>query len=104
MRSSTSCQKGQSGNPGGRPKTREEVGTLAKEHTTAAIDEIARLMRSSPAPGVQLAAANALLDCAWGKPRQQLDATVRQDGPVSELTDEEIHARLAEIRAERKLS
>jgi hypothetical protein len=89
-------RKGQSG-------TVEEVERLAQTHTTAAINTLARLMRSSRSPAVRLAAANALLDRAWGKPRQQADATVRQEElPPSELTDDEIHARLAEIRTERR--
>jgi Family of unknown function (DUF5681) len=56
--------KGQSGNPNGRPKAYAEVEALAREHTTAAIDELARLMRTSPSPAVRLTAANALLDRA----------------------------------------
>jgi hypothetical protein len=60
-------------------------------------------MRSSPSPAVRLAAANAILDRAWGKLRQQLDATVRQEAlPPSELSDDDIHARLAGIRTERR--
>jgi hypothetical protein len=59
-------------------------------------------MRSSPSPAVRLAAANAILDRAWGKLRQQLDATLRQEAlPPSELSDD-IHARLAGIRTERR--
>jgi hypothetical protein len=59
-------RKGQSG-------TVEEVERLAQTQSTAAIDTLARLMRSSRSPAVRLAAANALLDRAWGKPRQQDD-------------------------------
>jgi hypothetical protein len=85
-------RKGQSG-------TVEEVERLAQTLSTAAINTLARLMRSSRSPAVRLAAANALLDRAWGEPRQQVDVL-----PPSELTDDELHARLTEIRAERKLT
>jgi hypothetical protein len=85
-------RKGQSG-------TVEEVERLAQTLSTAAVNTLARLMRSSRLPAVRLAAANAILDRAWGKPRQQLDVLL-----PSEPTDDEIPARLAEIRAERKLA
>jgi hypothetical protein len=100
MRSSITWVKGgRSPNPGGRPRTIETVEALAKEHTTAAIDELARLMRSSPVAAVRLAAANALLDRAWGKPRQQLDATERQETRRAEdMTDDELAANASGAR------
>jgi hypothetical protein len=74
MRSSSSWRKGQSGNPGGRPKVYAEIEALARSYSAAAVDTLARLMCTSKVPAVRLFAANALLDRAWGKPRQPLDA------------------------------
>lgn len=73
-------QKGQSGNPGGRPKVAEEVRKLAQEYGQEAIEKLAALMRGDD-PRVSQAAAQALLDRGFGKPAQtiDLDANVRAE-------------------------
>lgn len=60
-------QKGQSGNPSGRPKG--DVQALAREHTAQAI---ATLVKCLDNPKERVPAAIALLDRGWGKPHQSL--------------------------------
>jgi hypothetical protein len=65
--------KGVSGNPGGYSKEKRQalsqVAALAREHTPKAIATLAEIMEDAKAPKVsRVAAANALLDRAWGKP------------------------------------
>lgn len=64
-------QKGRSGNPGGRPKLEGEVRDLARAHTAEAIASLVKWMRSDE-PRASVAAANAILDRAWGKASQPL--------------------------------
>jgi hypothetical protein len=66
-------QKGQSGNPGGRPKVVAEVRELAREHTSKAVETLVSIM-SNPkaAPAARVSAANALLDRGYGKPPQHI--------------------------------
>ncbi|WP_395119645.1 DUF5681 domain-containing protein [Rhodanobacter sp. FW102-FHT14D06] len=68
--------KGQSGNPGGRPKTSGPARNLARVYTVEAIETLAEIMRDKKANHTaRAAAATALLDRGWGKPTQQLDHT-----------------------------
>lgn len=63
--------KGQSGNPGGRPKELTEVIHLARTHTVASVEALARIVNDTAAPpNAVVSAATALLDRAWGKPVQ----------------------------------
>ena len=62
-------KKGQSGNPGGRPKENDEVRLLARQHTPAAIERLAFWLASDNAKA-SVSAASALLDRAWGRPPQ----------------------------------
>jgi hypothetical protein len=62
-------QKGQSGNPGGRPKKESKVQELARLHTEAAI---LTLVKCLDEPRERVPAAVALLDRGWGKPTQPL--------------------------------
>jgi hypothetical protein len=66
-------KKGQSGNPGGRPKVVAEVKELARAHTREAIETLVSIM-SNPkaAPAARVSAANALLDRGYGKPPQHI--------------------------------
>ncbi len=64
-------KKGKSGNPGGRPRDVGAVKEAAAAHTLEAIERLAYWMRSTN-PKASVAAANALLDRAWGKPTQPL--------------------------------
>jgi len=73
-------EKGQSGNPGGRPKVVGEVQELARQHTTQAIQTLVGICTNKEAPPAsRVAAANAILDRGYGKPSQHIsdDATQR---------------------------
>lgn len=61
--------KGQSGNPGGRPKETAEIKALARQYTEEAIRKLADWMRSEN-PKASVAACTALLDRGYGRPTQ----------------------------------
>ena len=77
-KSSTWFKPGQSGNPGGRPRAIVDVQELARTYTPAAIKALGNALNS---PRERVAAAQALLDRAWGKPTQPL-AGDSSTGPV----------------------
>src|SRR5262245_37687483 len=70
-------QKGQSGNPGGRPKEIAEVKELARAHMPAAIEALASIMNNPKASdAARVSAATALLDRGYGKAPQHIDAEI----------------------------
>src|SRR5215467_11151088 len=92
-------QKGQSGNPGGRPKVVAEVKELAREHTAEAIQTLVSIMTNpKSAPAARVSAANALLDIGYGKPPQHIsgesDRTFVIRAPQPYATAEEWEASL----------
>jgi hypothetical protein len=94
---------GQSGNPGGRPKTVGPVRDLAGKHTKEAIETLASVMKDTSAPhAARVAAANGLLDRAHGKPSQPI--TGKDEEPLNgrEMTDLERAHWVAAILAEAK--
>lgn len=64
-------KKGQSGNPGGRPKEVNEVKDLARKHTKEAIDRLAFWMRSDN-PKASVSASGQLIERGWGKAPQEI--------------------------------
>ena len=61
-------QPGTSGNPGGRPRTAHNIQELARQHTIEALDVLIQIMLNEKAPpNARVAAANSLLDRAYGK-------------------------------------
>lgn len=72
-------KKGQSGNPGGRPKEDNEVKDLARKHTKTAIARLVFWMNSDN-PKASVSASQALLDRGYGKPAQAI--TGPNGGPV----------------------
>ena len=73
-------RKGQSGNPGGRPKVVAEIKELAREHTAEAIETLVSIMNDAKsAPAARVSAANSLLDRGYGKPPQHITG---EGGPV----------------------
>jgi hypothetical protein len=67
----TKWQPGQSGNPGGRPRKLRDVTELALEASPKAIQRLIKLVDSKD-ERVALAAAQAVLDRAIGKPSQAI--------------------------------
>lgn len=63
-------KKGQSGNPGGRPKELHGIQALAREHADLAIKVLADVAKRGKSEAARVAAATALLDRGFGKPSQ----------------------------------
>ncbi len=78
-------QKGQSGNPSGKPKldTAEkkiiaDVKAAAQECTVDAINTLKSALTAKDAPwAAKVSAANSLLDGGWGRTREFVDVTQR---------------------------
>jgi hypothetical protein len=73
-------EKGVSGNPGGRPAVLAKVRALAQDHSEAVILRLVELSKDADGR-VAVAACNAILDRALGKPTVavEVDARVTTD-------------------------
>ncbi len=77
-------KKGQSGNPGGRPREVAEVRELAKEHGPAAIERLVELMASDN-ERTAVAACEAILNRGYGRPAQSVTLAGEEDGPPIQM-------------------
>lgn len=66
---------GKSGNPEGRRAEDRKLKLLARQHTEKAVATLARYLESEN-PQAAIAAANALLDRAFGRPKQTVEGHV----------------------------
>ncbi len=91
-------QKGQSGNPGGRPLTRVKDGRtlaqMARDHTEEALNTLLEVMRDKTQPGpARVAAADKVLNRGWGQAPQTLTVEeVRTSRDLSDMTVEQLEA------------
>lgn len=94
----------------GRPQGRKDKATieqlatleeLAREHTPLALDTLARVCASSESDAARVSAAQALLDRAYGKPKQAIEHTGKDGEPVQvqHSAADEILRRLDAIAA-----
>jgi hypothetical protein len=88
--------KGQSGNPGGRPKEDPELKELARAASPEAIERLVHWMRSDNAKA-SVTSCIAILDRAYGKPVQMTELTGKDGGPIetADLSEKEIARRIA---------
>lgn len=89
-------RKGQSGNPGGRPKVVAEVRELARQHTTLAIETLAKIAKEADRDAARVAAANSLLDRGWGRPLTEIEVKLALLKELESRTDSQLE-RLAGI-------
>ena len=73
-------KKGQSGNPGGRPKAEKEVVEAARAAGPRCVEVLVDLLDHTDSR-VRMAAAEQLLNRGFGKPRQTIESDVR--GPFT---------------------
>ena len=74
----------------GRPKGRKDTKTLqieaaAREFTVAALGALQQIAKKGKSESARVAAATALLDRGWGRPRQALALTDADGGPLEVL-------------------
>ena len=81
-------RKGESGNPGGRPKVLGELQELARQHAPKVIVELARLALKARSETARIAAIRELLDRGYGRPRQAMEVSIPTDNPLQLLLDE----------------
>lgn len=78
-------QKGQSGNPSGRPKIDPAIKEMARAASVQAMQRAIELLASND-ENVALKAINTVLDRAWGKPVQATEIS-GPDGAAIQIED-----------------
>lgn len=95
-------KKGQSGNPGGRPRAIASLQLAARQHMTMALKTLAEIAKKGEKEASRVAAATALLDRGFGRPivsiEMQLDEGLLNK-KLSEMTPEELAAFEARLVA-----
>jgi Family of unknown function (DUF5681) len=88
-------KKGESGNPGGRPKLPTDIREAFKAKAPQALEVLTRCLQSDD-DRIAMMAAQAILDRGYGKPTQSIDANINEDRvryvvelPVKDETTEE---------------
>jgi hypothetical protein len=79
-------QKGVSGNPGGRPKLPAEMREMFQAKAPEAFEVLCRHLDSKD-PRVAVAAATQILDRAYGRPVQSIDANINEEGSVRYIAE-----------------
>ncbi len=72
-------KRGQSGNPGGRPKLPADIREAFKAKAPEALEVLIRCLQSDD-DRIAMMAAQAILDRGYGKPAQTIDANITEDG------------------------
>ncbi len=76
-------KKGKSGNPGGRKKMDPDVVALARENSVKALKVIIEIMGNKRcAFSTRMAAANAVLDRAHGRPQTSVELSGKGGAPL----------------------
>ncbi len=90
-------KKGESGNPGGRPRGAGRLRDLAREKTEEALSTLLSVMTDEKSPAsARVAAACAVLDRGYGRPIQATEISGKDGGPIEfdDLTDLELVRRI----------
>ena len=89
-------QPGRSGNPGGSPRAAHSIQELARKHTIEALDVLVQIMLNEKAPpNARVAAANTLLDRAYGKAPTFSTSDTQAFKRAIDMTDDELAAIVA---------
>lgn len=93
-------QRGQSGNPRGRPRVITEVRDLARQHTEGAVAVLVSVMTNpKEPPAARVAAARLILERGWGRPPQTEQAVSREqdelDLVLMEISNERAQSALS---------
>jgi hypothetical protein len=92
-------QAGTSGNPGGRPRAAHSIQELARKHTIEALDVLVQIMLNEKAPpNARVAAANTLLDRAYGKAPTFSTSDTQVFKRAIDRTDDELAAIVARAK------
>jgi Family of unknown function (DUF5681) len=86
-------RKGQSGNPGGRPKAVASLQLAARGHMHAALKTLIVIAKKGKSEASRVAAATALLDRGFGRPIQSVEMTMDAgmiQKKLNELSDAEL--------------
>jgi hypothetical protein len=84
-------QKGQSGNPSGRPAMPEAIKKKLKDLTPDAVDTVEQIMKDPKArPADRLKAAEMILDRVYGKATQPIDMSGEITHLHADITDDEL--------------
>ena len=79
-----------SGNAGGRPKAAHNIQELARAHAPEALERLAQIVKTGDSHSAVVAAANAILDLAYGKPAQFNTCDAQSFKKAIDMTDDEL--------------